>query len=120
MANRGTLCTASELQALLPQRPASEAVRHASADVGISLISLRRAWCGSVRPRVPEPMAMNDPESVVQFRAGGVSSTGVMAVYDLIPGHPMPYYQRAPGYRTSASAPCVGYPTSSDIGLTST
>jgi SAM-dependent methyltransferase len=34
------------------------------------------------RERVPEPMVMNDPESVAQFHEGGVSNPGQLAVYD--------------------------------------
>jgi tRNA (cmo5U34)-methyltransferase len=34
------------------------------------------------RQRTPEPMVMNDPESVAQFHAGGGSSPGMQAVYD--------------------------------------
>lgn len=34
------------------------------------------------RPRVPEPMVMDDPESVAQFHAGGASSPGMLMTYD--------------------------------------
>lgn len=34
------------------------------------------------RQRVPEPMVMNDPESVAQFHEGGVSNPGMQGVYD--------------------------------------
>jgi tRNA (cmo5U34)-methyltransferase len=34
------------------------------------------------RERIPEPMVMDDPESVAQFHAGGVSNPGMQAVYD--------------------------------------
>lgn len=35
------------------------------------------------RPRTPEPMVMNDAESVAQFHTGGASNPGMRAVYDL-------------------------------------
>jgi tRNA (cmo5U34)-methyltransferase len=34
------------------------------------------------RERIPEPMVMNDPESVAQFHAAGASNPGIQAVYD--------------------------------------
>jgi tRNA (cmo5U34)-methyltransferase len=34
------------------------------------------------RERIPEPMVMDDPESVAQFHAGGVTNPGQQAVYD--------------------------------------
>ena len=34
------------------------------------------------RQRVPEPMVMNDPESVAHFHAGGVTNPGMQGVYD--------------------------------------
>ncbi len=34
------------------------------------------------RQRIPEPMVMNDPDSVAQFHAGGVSNPAMVAVYD--------------------------------------
>lgn len=34
------------------------------------------------RERIPEPMVMNDPESVAQFHATGASNRGMQAVYD--------------------------------------
>ena len=34
------------------------------------------------RERIPEPMVMNDPESVAQFHAAGASNPGMQAVYD--------------------------------------
>jgi tRNA (cmo5U34)-methyltransferase len=43
-------------------------------------LSERRHVAG--RQRVPEPMVMDDPESVAQFHAGGASSPGMQAVYD--------------------------------------
>lgn len=35
------------------------------------------------RERTPEPMVMDDPESVANFHAGGASNPGMRAVYDL-------------------------------------
>jgi tRNA (cmo5U34)-methyltransferase len=35
------------------------------------------------RERTPEPMVMDDPESVAQFHAAGASNPGIQAVYDL-------------------------------------
>lgn len=46
------------------------------------LIALRESRHGPGRQRVPEPMVMDDPDSVAQFHAGGVSSAGMMMVYD--------------------------------------
>jgi hypothetical protein len=34
------------------------------------------------RERVPEPMVVDDPESVAQFHTGGASNPGIVAVYD--------------------------------------
>jgi tRNA (cmo5U34)-methyltransferase len=34
------------------------------------------------RERIPEPMVMDDPESVAQFHAAGTSNPGIQAVYD--------------------------------------
>lgn len=34
------------------------------------------------RERIPEPMVMNDPDSVAQFHAGGASNPAMQAVYD--------------------------------------
>ena len=34
------------------------------------------------RQRITEPMVMNDPDSVAQFHAGGVSNPGMVATYD--------------------------------------
>lgn len=34
------------------------------------------------RQRIPEPMVMDDPESVAQFHAAGASNPGIQAVYD--------------------------------------
>jgi SAM-dependent methyltransferase len=46
------------------------------------LIGMRDRRHAPGRERVPEPMVMNEPESVAQFHAGGVSSPGMQAVYD--------------------------------------
>jgi ubiquinone/menaquinone biosynthesis C-methylase UbiE len=46
------------------------------------LIGLRERRHVAGRQRVPEPMVMNDPESVAQFHAGGTLSPGMQAVYD--------------------------------------
>lgn len=35
------------------------------------------------RERIPEPMVMDDPESVAQFHTGGAANPGMQAVYDL-------------------------------------
>lgn len=35
------------------------------------------------RERTPEPMVMDDPESVAQFHTGGAANPGMQAVYDL-------------------------------------
>lgn len=35
------------------------------------------------RQRIPEPMVMDDPESVAHFHTGGASNPGMRAVYDL-------------------------------------
>lgn len=35
------------------------------------------------RERIPEPMVVDDPESVAQFHTGGASNPGIQAVYDL-------------------------------------
>ncbi|MGE0215842.1 class I SAM-dependent methyltransferase [Mycolicibacterium sp.] len=35
------------------------------------------------RRRIPEPMVMDDPESVAQFHTGGATNPGMRAVYDL-------------------------------------
>jgi SAM-dependent methyltransferase len=46
------------------------------------LIGLRERRHVAGRQRIPEPMVMNDRESVAQFHAGGASSPGMQAVYD--------------------------------------
>jgi ubiquinone/menaquinone biosynthesis C-methylase UbiE len=46
------------------------------------LIAVRERRHVAGRERVPEPMVMNDPESVAQFHAGGASSPGMQMVYD--------------------------------------
>jgi tRNA (cmo5U34)-methyltransferase len=48
----------------------------------IPLIAVRERRHGSGRERIPEPMVMNDPDSVAQFHDGGVSNPGQIAVYD--------------------------------------
>ncbi len=45
-------------------------------------INLRERRHPPGRERVPEPMVMNEPESVAQFHAGGAESPGMLAVYD--------------------------------------
>ncbi len=35
------------------------------------------------RQRIPEPMVVDDPESVAQFHTGGAANPGIRAVYDL-------------------------------------
>jgi tRNA (cmo5U34)-methyltransferase len=46
------------------------------------LITLRERRHVAGRTRVPEPMVMDDPESVAQFHTGGVLSPAMQAVYD--------------------------------------
>jgi tRNA (cmo5U34)-methyltransferase len=46
-------------------------------------IVLRERRSTPGRNRIPEPMVMNDPESVAQFHAGGVTNPVQPAVYDL-------------------------------------
>ena len=46
-------------------------------------IILRERSHPAGRERVPEPMVMDDPESVAQFHTGGASNPGMRAVYDL-------------------------------------
>jgi tRNA (cmo5U34)-methyltransferase len=48
----------------------------------IPVIVARDRRCPPGRERIPEPMVMNDPESVAQFHAGGVTNPGQQAVYD--------------------------------------
>jgi SAM-dependent methyltransferase len=45
------------------------------------LLRERRSVPG--RPRIPEPMVMDDPASVAHFHAGGAENPGMQAVYDL-------------------------------------
>ncbi|WP_231998287.1 class I SAM-dependent methyltransferase [Mycobacterium sp. 1245499.0] len=46
-------------------------------------IVLRERSHPAGRERVPEPMVVDDPESVAQFHTGGGSNPGMLAVYDL-------------------------------------
>lgn len=48
----------------------------------LPLIGLRDRRHAPGRKRVPEPMVMNEAESVAQFHAGGAKSPGMQAVYD--------------------------------------
>jgi SAM-dependent methyltransferase len=48
----------------------------------LPLIGLRDRRHATGRERIPEPMVMNEPESVAQFHAGGAKSPGMQAVYD--------------------------------------
>lgn len=48
----------------------------------IPIIAMHERRHSSGRERIPEPMVMNDPDSVAQFHDGGVSNTGQLAVYD--------------------------------------
>lgn len=45
-------------------------------------IVVRERFHPAGRQRVPEPMVMDDPESVTQFHSGGGSNPGMRAVYD--------------------------------------
>jgi tRNA (cmo5U34)-methyltransferase len=47
------------------------------------MIALRERAYRPGRVRVPEPMAMDEPESVAQFHAGGANVGAMLAVYDL-------------------------------------
>ncbi|MEX2538982.1 MAG: class I SAM-dependent methyltransferase, partial [Actinomycetota bacterium] len=49
----------------------------------LPLIALREAAHGQGRSRVPEPMAMDETESVDQFHEGGTTMGAMLAVYDL-------------------------------------
>ena len=49
----------------------------------LPLIALRERRQEPGRPRVPEPMVMDDPGSVDQFHDGGAAVGGMQAVYDL-------------------------------------
>ncbi len=46
-------------------------------------IVLRERIHPAGRERIPEPMVVDDPESVAQFHTGGASNPGIRAVYDL-------------------------------------
>jgi SAM-dependent methyltransferase len=46
------------------------------------LIATRERRHPRGRERLPEPMIMDDPDSVAQFHAGGVASPGMQSVYD--------------------------------------
>jgi tRNA (cmo5U34)-methyltransferase len=48
----------------------------------IPLIVARERRHPSGRERIPEPMVMDDSDSVTQFHAGGASNPGMQAVYD--------------------------------------
>lgn len=46
-------------------------------------IVLRERSHPAGRERIPEPMVVDDPESVAQFHTGGAANPGIQAVYDL-------------------------------------
>lgn len=46
-------------------------------------IVLRERSHPAGRQRIPEPMVVDDPESVAQFHTGGAANPGIRAVYDL-------------------------------------
>jgi tRNA (cmo5U34)-methyltransferase len=46
-------------------------------------IVLRERSHPAGRERIPEPMVVDDPESVAQFHTGGAANPGMLAVYDL-------------------------------------
>jgi tRNA (cmo5U34)-methyltransferase len=48
----------------------------------IPLIVARERRHAPGRERIPEPMVMDDPESVAQFHEGGLSNPGQLAAYD--------------------------------------
>jgi tRNA (cmo5U34)-methyltransferase len=48
----------------------------------IPAIAVRERRHPPGRIRIPEPMVMNDPDSVAEFHAGGARSPGMRAVYD--------------------------------------
>jgi len=48
----------------------------------IPLVVARERRHAAGRGRIPEPMVMNDPESVAQFHAGGSSNPAMQAGYD--------------------------------------
>ncbi|WP_231985123.1 class I SAM-dependent methyltransferase [Mycobacterium sp. E796] len=45
-------------------------------------VVLRERLHPAGRERIPEPMVVDDPESVAQFHAGGASNPGIVAIYD--------------------------------------
>ena len=49
----------------------------------IPAIVLRERFHPAGRERIPEPMVVDDPESVAQFHIGGASNPAIRAVYDL-------------------------------------
>jgi SAM-dependent methyltransferase len=46
------------------------------------LITARDARQAAGRERIPEPMVMDDPDSVAEFHAGGAEVGGIVSVYD--------------------------------------
>ena len=48
----------------------------------LPLLAVRDRRHPEGRERVPEPMVMNDPDSVAQFHAGGATNPGQLMVYD--------------------------------------
>lgn len=46
-------------------------------------IVVRERFHPAGRERIPEPMVMDDPESVAQFHSGGAANPGMRAIYDL-------------------------------------
>jgi tRNA (cmo5U34)-methyltransferase len=46
------------------------------------LLAARERRHPAGRERIPEPMVMNDPDSVAQFHAGGATNPGQLMVYD--------------------------------------
>jgi len=48
----------------------------------LPLLAVRDRRHPGGRERIPEPMVMNDPDSVAQFHAGGASNPGQLMVYD--------------------------------------
>jgi SAM-dependent methyltransferase len=48
----------------------------------VPLLAVRERRHPEGRERVPEPMVMNDPDSVAQFHAGGTTNPGQLVVYD--------------------------------------
>ncbi|WP_239645446.1 class I SAM-dependent methyltransferase [Mycobacterium sp. UM_CSW] len=43
---------------------------------------MRERFHPAGRERIPEPMVVDDPESVAQFHTGGASNPGIVAIYD--------------------------------------